>query len=119
MQCTVVDFAKDRLVFNFTECTREELETKLELFFSSEGYNLKRSEGDKLIYEKGKFWKRLVFGAFSPYHKMQVVLNQQGDTIGLLFQRVSSGFSGGIIGISQVRKEFTRLSEQFKAYFRS
>lgn len=119
MHCVVVDFAKDRLVFNFTDCTREELDTKLELFFSSEGYRLKSADGDKLIFEKGKFWKRLVFGAFSPYHKLQVVINVQGATYGLLFQRVSSGFSGGLIGIGQVRKEFTRMSEQFKAYFKS
>ena len=119
MHCTVVDFGKDRIIFNFTDCTREELEAKLELFFSSAGYRLTKTEGDKLSYEKGKRWKRILFGAFSPFYHVKVELNPQGSTIGLMLQRVSSGFSGGLIGINQVRKEFERITEQFKAYFRS
>ena len=40
MQATVVDFAKDRVIYNMTGCTKDELDNKLNLFFTSEGYTL-------------------------------------------------------------------------------
>jgi hypothetical protein len=43
MQATLVDF-KDRVIYNITGCTAEELDNKLNLFFSSEGYKLKSTE---------------------------------------------------------------------------
>ena len=122
MQCTVVDFAKDKIVFNFSDCSREELENKVTLFFASEDYRPGKSEGDKSVFEKGKLWKRIIFGAFSPFHRMNVFITTATDkpgTFGLLLQRASSGFSGGLIGMNQVRKEFTRISENFKQYFKS
>ena len=122
MQCTVVDFAKDRIVFNFTDCSREELDNKVTLFFASEGYRPGKTEGDKSVFEKGKLWKRILFGAFSPFYKMNVFITTSTDkpgSVGLMLQRGGSGFSGGLIGMNQVRKEFTRISESFKQYFKS
>ena len=52
MQATVVDFAKDRVIYNITGCTKEELENKLNLFFTSEGYTLKSSQGEVFTYTK-------------------------------------------------------------------
>lgn len=54
MQATLVDFAKDRVIYNITGCTAEELDNKLNLFFSSEGYKLKSTEGEVKTYEKGE-----------------------------------------------------------------
>lgn len=52
MQVTVVDFAKDRVIYNMTGCTKEELDNKLNLFFTSEGYTLKSTEGETTTYTK-------------------------------------------------------------------
>ncbi len=53
MQVTVVDFAKDRIVYNMTGCTKEELDNKLNLFFTSQGYKVKKAEGESTTFEKG------------------------------------------------------------------
>ncbi len=117
MQATLVDFAKDRVIYNFTGCTTEELDNKLNLFFTSEGYRLKKAEGESRTYEKGNRVLRLLFGAFAKYHKQTVTVKQQGDLFSLLLQKDSTGMSGGLIGMNQVKKEFARLTEAFRAYF--
>ena len=117
MQATVVDFEKDRLVFNINGCTADELDNKLNLFFTSESYKLKSAEGDVRKYEKGNRVLRILFGAFVKYHKQSVTVVRQGDAYTLTLQKESSGMSGGLIGMNQVKKEFARLSEAFKAYF--
>ena len=117
MQATVTDFAKDRVIYNITGCTKEELENKLNLFFSSEGYTLKSSMGDISTYTKGNRVLRLILGAFVKYHKQSATIKNEGDHFSLMLHKESSGISGGLIGMNQVKKEFARLSEAFKAYF--
>ena len=117
MQANVVDFAKDRVVYNITGCTRAELDNKLNLFFSSNGYQVKSENGETKTWKKGNRVMRILFGAFAKYHQQGVTIKQEGDLFSLLFFRDSTGMSGGAIGMNQVRKEFTRLSEAFKAYF--
>jgi len=118
MQINVVDFAKDRIVYNLTGCTREELDNKINLFFSSQGYRLKSTGGETHTYEKGNRLMRILFGALSKYHKQSVIIKNQGDLFSVMLHRDSSGISGGLIGMRQVRKEFEQLSEAFKAYFK-
>ena len=119
MQGTLVDFAKDRVIYNITGCTAEELDNKLNLFFSSEGYKLKSTEGEVKTYEKGNRVMRILFGAFVKYNKQAVTIKHQGDLFSLLLQKDSSGMSGGLIGMNQVKKEFARLTEAFKLYIGS
>ena len=107
MQVTVVDFAKDRVIYNMTGCTKEELDNKLNLFFTSEGYTLK---GNRVL--------RILFGAFVKYHKQSVIVKNEGELFSVMLHKDSTGMSGGLIGMNQVKKEFARLSEAFKAYFK-
>ncbi len=117
MQLTVVDFAKDRVIYNITGATRDELDNKLNLFFSSEGYKLKSAAGETRTYEKGNRTMRILFGAFVKYNKQSVTIKSEGDLFSLQLHRDSTGISGGLIGMNQVKKEFERLTEAFKAYF--
>ncbi len=117
MHATVVDFAADRVFYNITGCTQEELDNKLNLFFSSRGYRLKSAVGEIRTYEKGNRVLRILFGAFAKYHKQSVAVKNQGELFSLLLQRDSTGMSGGLIGMNQVKKEFAGLTEAFKAYF--
>ena len=119
MNCTVIDFAKNKTVFNISNCTREELENKLNLFFTSEGYTLLREKGEEKIYKKGNKMLRYILGAFVKYHQQLIQITPQNGTYNVTLQRDSSGFSGGAIGMNQVRKEFARLTEGFKSYFES
>jgi hypothetical protein len=118
MQATVVDFAKDRVIYNFTNCTKAELDNKMNLFFTSQGYTLKSSEGESSSYTKGNRVLRLLLGAFVKYHKQTVIIKNQGDLFSVLLQKDSTGMSGGLIGMNQVKKEFARLSEAFREYFK-
>jgi hypothetical protein len=118
MQATVVDFAKDRVIHNFTNSTKEELDNKMNLFFTSQGYTLKSSEGESSSYTKGNRVLRLLFGAFVKYHKQTVIIKNQVDLFSVLLQKDSTGMSGGLIGMNQVKKEFARLSEAFREYFK-
>ncbi len=117
MQATVVDFAKDRIIYNITGCTKEELDNKLNLFFTSEGYTLKSSEGETATYTKGNRVMRLLFGAFVKYHKQSVIIKNEGELYSVMLHKDSTGMSGGLIGMNQVKKEFARLADAFKAYF--
>ena len=118
MQVTVVDFANDRIVYNMTGCTKEELDNKLNLFFTSQRYKVKKAEGESITYEKGNRVLRLLLGAFVKYHKQIVIIKHQGDLFSLLLQKDSTGMSGGLIGMNQVKKEFARLTEAFREYFK-
>jgi hypothetical protein len=117
MQATVVDFAKDRIVYNFTGCTKEELENKLNLFFVSQGYTYKGEKDGGKIYTKGNKVLRAILGAFWKYFKLFVSIKNEGDLYSVMVQKDASGFMGGAIGVMQVNKEFSRITEAFKPYF--
>jgi hypothetical protein len=117
MNCTVADFAKDRTVFNITGTTKEELDNKLNLFFTSEGYKYKGEKDSGKIYTKGNKVLRVILGAFWKYFKVYVSVKNENALFSVLVQRDASGFMGGAIGVMQVRKEFARLTEAFKVYF--
>ncbi|HEX4876508.1 MAG TPA: hypothetical protein VFV31_07520 [Chitinophagaceae bacterium] len=117
MQVSVVDFTKDRIIYNISGCTKDELLNKLNLFFVSEGYKQASTEGDTTFYTKGNRVLRLLFGAFVKYHKQSVNIKQEGEQFSVMLHKDSSGISGGLIGMNQVKKEFARLADAFKAYF--
>lgn len=117
MKCSVADFAKDRTIFNMTDCTLPELENKLTLFLTAEGYVFKGEKDGGKLYTKGNRVLRILFGAFFKYYSIQVAILSKDQLFSVQVLRNSSGFSGGVIGMNQVKKEFTRLIEAFKLYF--
>jgi hypothetical protein len=117
MQLTLVDSAEDRVIFNVSNGTKEELDNRLNLFFTSQGYKLKSKDGETITFEKGNRTARVILGAFVKYHKQSVSIKSQGDKMQMMLQRESSGISGGLIGMNQVKKEFHRLSDAFKGNF--
>ena len=54
---------------------------------------------------------RILFGAFVKYFKFAVQAKEDNSDIKLRITKHSSGISGGLIGIGQVRKELKRLGE--------
>ena len=119
MQATLVDFANDSVVYNITGGSREELENKLNLFFTSENLPLKIDKGDEKVYQKGNKVMRVIFGAFIKYFRIVVTIRQQGDLFSVRILRdMSLVMSGGLIGINKSRKEFARISDAFKTYFK-
>ncbi len=108
---------KKNIEFSFENCTHEGLVAEIEIFFTSIGYSRKENEGDKYIFTKGNRILRMLLGAFAKYHKQSVLIASIDDIFRVSLVRESSGMSGGLIGMSQVRKEFEKLSYSFEAYF--
>jgi hypothetical protein len=117
MQLEVVDFAKDRVIYKAQGATLDELDNRLNLFFTSEGYKLKNATGETRVYEKGNRTARILLGAFVNYHKQSVQVKPEGNQFSIMLHRDSTGMSGGLIGMNQVKKEFARLSDAFRTYF--
>lgn len=117
MNCTVVDFAKDRTVFNISGATQEELDNKLNLFFTAEGYTFLKEKNDERIYKKGNKILRYLLGAFIKYYQVALAIKQENGIFTIRLRKDSTGFSGGIVGVQQVKKESARLTEAFKVYF--
>jgi hypothetical protein len=75
------------------------------------GYKLVEGGGTNSVYEKGNRTMRILFGAFVKYFKFMVQMQEADSSIDLRVTKHSSGMSGGLIGISQVKKELVRLGE--------
>jgi hypothetical protein len=116
MKLSVADFSKNSVDYTISDTSLSELENKLTLFFTTEGYKLKLAAGSTYTFEKGNRILRILFGAFITYHKQIVTLKENNNHISLQLLKSSSGMSGGIIGIQKSKKEFSRLQEALKAY---
>ncbi len=118
MQIKLTDSAPDRNIYNISGCTKDGLDNKLNLFFSSEGYKLKVNDPETKTYEKGNRILRLLFGAFVKYHKQSVIIKPNGHDFQVMLLKDSTGMSGGLIGMNKAKKEFARLSQGFMNYFK-
>lgn len=96
---------------------RAQLSANLHNFFLSSGYKLIHGHPGNGMYERGNHTMRLLFGAFVKYFKFGVSLADQPDgTFRVWFKRETSGFSGGLIGIQQVKNEFTRVCQGLQQF---
>ena|SRR5688572_12849536 len=117
MTCTVVDFGKDSVVYNITDCTKEELNNKLNLFFTAEGFSQKLDTEEEKAFQKGNKALRIMLGVFVKYFRVAVSVKTDGQKFSVRFLRdMSLVLSGGMIGIAKSRKEFERIHEAFKEY---
>jgi hypothetical protein len=119
MQVTVTDFAKNQVVYSFSNCTADELDNRLHLFFTAQGYTYKGEKEGGKIFTKGNKVLRAILGAFWKYFKFLVTATKEGDNFSVVVKKDASGLMGGAIGIHQVNKEFARMSEEFKTYFQN
>jgi hypothetical protein len=115
MTCTIVDFANDSIVYNITDCTKEELDNKLNLFFTSERFVRKSDTGTEKIFQRGNKIARILLGVFVKYFKVAVSVKSEGQLFSVRFKRdMNLALSGGLVGMAASRKEFARLTEAFK-----
>jgi hypothetical protein len=118
MECKVVDFSKDTVVFNITGCTQAELENKLNLFFASERFTRKSDTPTEKVLQRGNKVLRVLFGVFVKYFRLVVSIKSDGQLFSVRLHRdMNLALSGGMVGINSSRKEFNRLTEAFKAHF--
>jgi hypothetical protein len=88
------------------------LATNIDFLMLKEGYKLVSGQKGNGEYEKGNRVLRILFGAFVKYFKYTIKLKELEDkSIELLFIKTSSGMSGGLIGMNQVKNELKRLAQ--------
>lgn len=96
--------------------SKEELNKKIDEMFSSLGYKIQKGDLGNGVYEKGNRTMRILFGAFVKYFKFGVlVVSHDDNTVSFELKKETSGMSGGLIGMNQVKKEIENLSEKFKS----
>ena len=118
MDCKLVDFAKNSVAYSITGCTKEELDNKLNLFFTSEGFTLKSDTGTEKTFQRGNKVARILLGVFVKYFRIVASVKTDGQVFSVRVVRdMNFALSGGLMGIAASRKEFARLTEAFKVYF--
>src|SRR5687768_11431628 len=77
---------------------------------TKDGYKLVEGQPGNATYEKGNRTMRLLFGAFVKYSKINVSSAAEAGVCKLTVDRKTSGMSGGLIGVNQVKKEMERVA---------
>ncbi|PQL90331.1 hypothetical protein [Apibacter adventoris] len=97
------------------QCTSQsELENSIDIALRGQGYKKGESSKD-LIYIKGNRWVRLMLGAFHKYYKFKIVIRPEGEShFSVLVSSASTGMSGGIIGVGQIKDETKKLYNLFQ-----
>ncbi|RBQ03743.1 hypothetical protein [Pedobacter miscanthi] len=105
----------DGLISNlYKNVSVEEMTKKVTELMEQQGYNVTYDQFGNLILEKGSRIKRLLLGAFVTYYKFSVTITPGADnelTVNIFQQ--SSGMSGGLIGMNQIKTELARLNFLF------
>jgi hypothetical protein len=108
-------FSDDRFVQQFKEITPEVLANEIDASLLSGGYTIKSGGPGDGIYKRGNKVVRLLLGAFYKYFEFYVRTETiEGGITQLTVKKTTSGWSGGLIGVSQVKKELRRLENLFK-----
>jgi len=103
-------FSPDSFIHIYSGISKDGLDDMINHAFIASGYRLIIGEKGNGTYEKGNKTMRILFGAFVKYFKFQVLTYVDGPNFKVQVIKGSSGMSGGVIGMNQVKKELARLS---------
>lgn len=107
--------SKENITFLF-EGSINELEKNVNDFFLMRKYKLKKGTTLRnAAYEKGNYTLRILFGVFVKYFKFNVFIKPVADDkLKLILVKGHSGFSGGLIGMSQLKKEYNFIADSLQ-----
>lgn len=105
---------KDGFIHLYSDISEDSLENQVHELMLSKGYKLKEGEEGNGVYTKGNRIARLLLGAFYKYFKWQIHTRSKGEFTSLEFTKESSGMSGGMIGVNQVKKELQNMSNMMQ-----
>jgi hypothetical protein len=78
------------------------------------GYTVKESYNNGKSYSKGNRALRMLLGAFYKYNQVSANIRESDHKITLTVNNESTGMSGGLIGMNQVKKEFNSIVAAFE-----
>ena len=98
--------------------TKSELDDRTAQLLSAWGYKPVADKGSgSMIYEKGNRVARLLLGALVKYFKVSVTTSvSPSDEVICEVRTESSGMSGGLIGMNQVKTEMGNLNAAFRDF---
>lgn len=104
--------SSERFVYIYSGLPVTELENIIEQIMTSGSY---KNKGNK-TYERGSRVMRLLLGAMHKYFKYEIKIDLINPTdIRVEVRKTTSGMSGGLIGMNQVKTEMIRLSNMFQS----
>ncbi len=107
---------KDLLIHSYKGLDKEALFSRIHEAILVLGYKKLGTGLENVMYEKGDKTMRILFGAFHKYFKVSMSVSESDtEELLLIIKNASSGFSGGIIGINQVKQEFANLALQLQS----
>jgi hypothetical protein len=84
-------------------------------FFNAEGYKLEEGTPEEGIYGKGSGALRALFGGWAKRFKFKVKISPESGKVRLKISKAMSGAVGGIMGHSEMNREFARLKKKVQS----
>lgn len=105
----------DMFLHVYSNISKEELDQKIDQLLTTQGYKRAGGQNGQIIYEKGNRILRLLLGAFVKYSKISIQTTVAApDEIKCELRSQTSGMSGGLIGMNQVKNEIRSLFTTFQ-----
>lgn len=102
-------------IYSFTGTDENSLAEDVNSFFIAEEYKLESGTILSGDYGKGSHTLRLIAGVLVKRFKFYVNIYSEQDKTILEFSKAMSGFSGGVLRVSELSKEFERLKNSLKS----
>ena len=102
---------KNGFIHVYDNISSDDLADKVNSFILGKGYKLTAGEAGNGTYVRGNRVARILLGAFYKYFKWEVHTNANAEIGSVQLSKESSGMSGGVIGVNQVKKELAVISD--------
>lgn len=111
MQLVHVDVRdQEGATFTFQGCDAQTAAKALDTFFVERGYRLEEGTTMMGSYGIGSKIGAILLGAMVRRFRFDVRITSSGDATRIDLSKGMSGFSGGLIGISRMKKELAQLT---------
>jgi len=105
---------KNGVTYLFENTDIMRLANEVGLLFTQDGYKLEEGTSENGVYGRGSGFMRILFGAFVKRYKFKIAITPESEKVLLRLSKGMTGASGGLIGHSKMKKEFTRITEKMK-----
>ena len=101
----------------YEKTTIDEVGQRTHSFFEGERYRLEKGTNLNGIYGTGNAFLRALLGALVKRYKFNIEIKENDGNIRLSVRGAMSGFSGGLVGKSQMGRELKRITDNLKLNF--
>ncbi|MCD4774703.1 MAG: hypothetical protein K8S15_01465 [Candidatus Aegiribacteria sp.] len=92
----------------------DEIAHNIANIFLQEGYRLESGSPVNGVYSTGNSVCRILFGGFAKRYKFTINIYQNGPSTSLTISSGMTGMSGGLLGVSRMKKETDRIMNLFE-----